>query len=101
MFKIFMAIGTISLVFSAIMKASGGVEYQKVFIGFVLFSILFIPKQDVVIEDVYTGNVRTVANVPWGIAMSGSAISSVGAKITAYMDLAYSPVAPGSQTGSF
>jgi len=59
-------------------------------VGLILYWVMFIPKDTVIIEDVYTGEVRTVANVPLGVAMPMSVISTMGVKITELFETAFS-----------
>lgn len=59
-------------------------------IGLIAYLVLFVPKDTVVIEDVYTGQVRTVANVPLGIAAPMSIISTMGVKMTTMFETAFS-----------
>lgn len=53
-------------------------ELQWVFAGWLLFTTLFVPKVDVTVEDIYTGETNTVANVPLGPAAIGSITSTIG-----------------------
>lgn len=53
-------------------------ELQYVLAGWLLFSCLFVPKTTVTVEDIYTGETTTVANVPLGPAAIGSITSTVG-----------------------
>lgn len=59
-------------------------------VGIIMYSTMFIPKDTVVIEDVYTGEVRTVANVPIGIAVPMSVISTMGVRMTEMFETAFS-----------
>src|SRR5687767_15776170 len=54
------------------------VELQWVLAGWLLFACLFVPKVTVTVEDIYTGDTTTVANVPLGPAAIGSITSTVG-----------------------
>lgn len=63
---------------------------QYALVGLILYWVMFIPKDTVIIEDVYTGEVRTVANVPLGVAMPMSVISTMGVKITELFETAFS-----------
>jgi len=53
-------------------------ELQWVLAGWLLFACLFVPKVTVTVEDIYTGETTTVANVPLGPAAIGSITSTVG-----------------------
>jgi conjugal transfer mating pair stabilization protein TraG len=53
-------------------------ELQYVLGGWLLFACLFVPKVTVTVEDIYTGETQTVANVPLGPAAIGSITSTIG-----------------------
>jgi conjugal transfer mating pair stabilization protein TraG len=53
-------------------------EVQYVFVGWLLFSVMFVPKVTVTVEDIHTGDTTTVANIPLGPAAIGSVTSTVG-----------------------
>lgn len=55
-----------------------------------LYSAFFGPTQEVAIIDVYTDEVSTVGNVPVGVALAGSQISSFGYNVTQIMEQAFS-----------
>lgn len=62
----------------------------QVFVGLIVYLVLFVPKDTVVIEDIYTGGVRTVANVPIGVAVPLSIISRIGVETTTLFESAFS-----------
>ncbi len=55
-----------------------------------IYSALYIPRVTVTIEDIYSGEVRVVANVPFGVAMPMSVISNTGVKLTELFETAFS-----------
>lgn len=59
-------------------------------VGIIMYSTMFIPKETVIIEDVYSGEVRTVANVPLGLAVPMSVISTMGVNMTDMFETAFS-----------
>jgi len=63
---------------------------HHVLVGITVYSIMFIPTDTVTIEDVYTGDVRVVANVPLGVAMPMSVISTMGVTMTELFETAFS-----------
>jgi conjugal transfer mating pair stabilization protein TraG len=69
-------------------------------VGLIAYLVLFVPKDTVVIEDVYTGEVRTVANVPLGIAAPMSIISTMGVKMTEMFETAFSTPSEASMLGN-
>lgn len=59
-------------------------------VGIIMYSTMFIPKDTVIIEDVYTGETRAVANVPLGLAAPMSIISTMGVTMTDMFETAFS-----------
>lgn len=53
-------------------------EIHWVFVGWLMFEVLYVPKVTVTVEDIHTGATNTVANVPLGPAAIGSITSGVG-----------------------
>lgn len=70
---------------------SGGTQFPVgSLLGVVLvYTAFFGPARQVAIIDVYTDEVRTVDNVPAGIALAGSQIGSFGYQITNLMEQAF------------
>lgn len=81
--------------FQGIFDPSKGVQYGQLVAGWILYTVVFYPTATVVIEDIYTGQVRVVDHVPIGVAASGSIVSTIGLKITETFELGYGAVAPG------
>ncbi|MBM6705200.1 conjugal transfer protein TraG N-terminal domain-containing protein, partial [Sutterella massiliensis] len=65
---------------------------HQVFLGFLCYLCFFGPSVTVHIEDAYTGNVRSVDNVPIGAGVAGTLISSVGYGVTQLFEQGYSDV---------
>ncbi|WAK04418.1 conjugal transfer protein TraG N-terminal domain-containing protein [Methylobacter sp. YRD-M1] len=65
-------------------------------VALIAYSVLFIPKATAVIEDVYTGQVRTVDSVPLGVVVPMSVISTMGVKMTEMFETAFSTPAEAS-----
>lgn len=63
---------------------------NQALVGFIVYQVMFLPSDTVSIEDVYTGNVTTVANVPLGVAVPMSIISTVGVELTTQFETAFS-----------
>ncbi|MFO1432914.1 MAG: conjugal transfer protein TraG N-terminal domain-containing protein [Candidatus Competibacteraceae bacterium] len=67
----------------------------------VVYLLLYGPTARVAIEDAYTGAVRTVDNVPLGVAASGSLVSSVGYQLTRLFEQGFgTPKLTGEGFGS-
>lgn len=64
--------------------------------AFILFMSLAQIKQDVQIEDVFTGDVYVVTDIPLGVAAVGGITSQIGYSIAKLMDQAFAMPASGS-----
>jgi len=85
------------------LMADGGpaFPYQRVLVAMVLYLLLYGPTARVAIEDAYTGTVRTVDNVPLGVAATGSLVSSVGYQLTRLFEQGFgTPTLTGEGFGS-
>lgn len=58
----------------------------------VVYMILTVPKASVAIEDIYSGNVKTVDNVPLGLALPASVASGISVVFTEIIEKAYQVV---------
>lgn len=67
-----------------------GPAFQQIAFGILVFVGAFSSPATVLVEDVYVGTVRPVANVPLGIAASGAMISRIGYGITATFEQGFS-----------
>lgn len=72
-----------------------GLDLGALFMSFILYVIMFGGKADVIVHDVglspgeVTENTYTVDNIPFGVALLGSAISTIGVELTERMEQAY------------
>lgn len=57
-------------------------DIQWVLVGWMLYSVLFVPKVTVTVEDVYTGDTTVVDNVPLGVGAIGGVTSTIGITLT-------------------
>jgi conjugal transfer mating pair stabilization protein TraG len=57
-------------------------EAQHIFLSFIVFTVMFTPKTTVLIQEVSTGAVYTVANVPVGVAIPSSIVTIMGRRLT-------------------
>jgi len=62
----------------------------SILVAYIVTAIMFIPKDIVVIEDIYSGQVYTVANVPLGIALPMSIVSTIGVNTTQLYETVFS-----------
>lgn len=67
-------------------------ELGQLIVGAIIYAIMFVPKMSVNIEDYYTGVVTRVDNVPLGIALPGSVISTMTHEISLQFNVAFSTV---------
>ena len=93
--------GIILAVLQGIQKGGSGFSLGPTILGFLLFSVLFVPKVDVNIEDTYTGSVTTLSNVPLGIGFSGNVVSLIGVNMTEAFETAYTTVVPYMSDSGF
>ncbi|NOU22452.1 MAG: conjugal transfer protein TraG, partial [Methyloglobulus sp.] len=63
---------------------------NQVIVGFIVYLVMFVPDDTVIVEDLYTGQVRTVANVPLGVAVPMSIVSTIGLQTTILFETAFS-----------
>ena len=73
---------------------------HHILVGMTMYSVMFVPTDTVTIEDVYTGDVRVVANVPIGVAMPMSVISTMGVGMTEMFETAFSTPSEASMLSS-
>jgi|GEM_PF-4935554 len=72
-----------------------GLDLGALLLSFILYVIMFAGKADVIIFDVglspgeATENTYTVDNIPFGVALLGSAISTIGVELTERLEQAY------------
>ena len=68
------------MVYNAAFKQQ--MEIRTLILPLVVYIILTVPKVDVAISDVYTGNVRKVDNIPIGLAIPASVASGISKILT-------------------
>ncbi|MEO1722326.1 MAG: conjugal transfer protein TraG N-terminal domain-containing protein, partial [Pseudomonadota bacterium] len=84
-----MLFGVLALAGQAILQARG-IQFHHLLVVLIVWGVLFVPKTTVTMENVYTGQTRTVANVPLGIAFTGSLLSRIGYALTDMTETAFS-----------
>jgi conjugal transfer mating pair stabilization protein TraG len=82
-------IGVILVTFQGLVQARAP-QFQQILIALVVYLGMFGPTARVSVEDLYSGAVRTVDNVPLGVAAVGSALSQVGYGVTRLFEQAFS-----------
>ncbi|TAL44530.1 MAG: conjugal transfer protein TraG [Methylovulum sp.] len=90
-------LGTLLITFKYLTDQQMQLNYGLVAVA--LYTTMFVPTDTVSIEDVYTGEVRTVANVPIGIAAPMSVVSTMGVKSTSLFETSFSTPEEASLLG--
>ncbi len=90
MVRIGLLIGVFIVSLQGLIQGGRGINFQHVFVSWLIFATMFGPTTRVTIEDAYTGQIRVVDNVPIGVAVAGSTISTVGFQITHLFETAFS-----------
>lgn len=80
-------LGTVSTVMSSI--ATGKFSLANPVLAIVMYLVLFAPRVNVVVYDVYSWTGRPVSNVPLGVAVAGMTLSHMGYEITDLFETAY------------
>lgn len=88
--KLAFVVGFLSMIVGALRTGGAGVNIMRPLLAFVMYSVAVGPTATVVVQNVYTAQVYTVANVPIGIALMGSLFSKIGYNITKQMETAFS-----------
>ena len=65
-------------------------DIHHILAAIIIYEIMFWPKVTVSIEDAYTAEVRAVANVPLGVALPMSIITTMGYRLTQAYEAAFS-----------
>jgi len=87
----FAAIGLLIALTVALFKGVTTLKFElgELIIVVILYSALFVPKFDVVLEDYYTGQAAAVDDVPLGIALPGAFISGFTTQISETLSTAF------------
>jgi len=88
--RIVALLGIAIMFIRALWMGGKGLSLGPVFGAIIIFWITVIPKTTVYIQDVYTGQVRPIDNVPLGVAFVGHISSKIGYSITKMFDQAFS-----------
>ncbi len=87
--KVGLIIGVLILGFQAVMNGTG-IQFQKMLVCAIMYLAMYGPTGRALIEDVYTGDVAVVDNVPLGPLAVGSIVSTIGYNITDTFETAFS-----------
>jgi hypothetical protein len=91
-------IGALATVVTSL-TSGGRINWIPLLGTFLVFMALLAPKRTVTMESVYTGQTRTVANIPLGVALAGSVTSRIGYYLTDTVETVFSY--PGLTTEGF
>lgn len=79
-------LGFFAVVIQSIFEGGKQINVQHVFIGWIMYSVFYGPSCIIKIEDVYSGQVRVVANVPIGVGITGGVVSNIGYGLTSMFE---------------
>lgn len=94
MVAIGLLLGAIFIFMQSLSQGAKQIDFQQIFLGYLLYTIMFLPTTRVAIEDSYSGQVRIVDNIPIGIGAAGGIISSIGFNITNLFEQGYGAIIP-------
>ncbi len=97
MISIGLLLGVIIVTVQSVFNGAKAINWQQVFLGWLVYGMFFFPTATVNIEDIQRGEVRPVDNVPIGIGIAGGIISNIGYGLTELMEQA--PLCQGSCPG--
>ena len=83
-------IGLLFIGFQCIFEGGQRINLHHSLLCFLCYLCMFGPSCTVVVEDAYTGHVRTVDNLPLGVGVAGAAISGIGYGVTRMLEQGYS-----------
>lgn len=93
LFKIGLILSIITLLVSDLVSPKAGVAgvpWARFLVVFVVYQFMFGQTATVVLQDTYSADTRVVDNVPYGMAVTGWAMSTIGHEITVGMEQAFS-----------
>lgn len=79
-------IGLLFIGFQCIFEGGQRINLHHSLLCFLCYLCMFGPSCTVVVEDAYTGHVRTVDNLPLGVGVAGAAISGIGYGVTRMLE---------------
>ncbi|SEA86670.1 conjugal transfer protein TraG N-terminal domain-containing protein [Rubrimonas cliftonensis] len=83
------AIIGVAVMFIQGMSSGGMLPISRFLMVPIFFAMMMVPKVTVTMENVYSGVTRTIANVPYGIALAGQTFSFIGLRLTELAETAY------------
>lgn len=92
MVSVGLLIGILLITVQSAFQGGKQINWQQIFIGWLMYAAFFTPKCLIKIEDSYTGEVRVVANAPIVLGGAGGIISNVGYSITELFETGYGAI---------
>lgn len=91
------AVGAVGLAFTLMYSLASSVWRQQLdfvglFVSMIVFMVLFVPQVDLDIEDVYTGQLTTVTDLPWGAVVPLALASQQSKNLTEKFTTAFQNV---------
>ena len=83
-------VGLLFIGFQCIFDGGQRINLHHSLLCFLCYLCMFGPSCTVVVEDAYSGHVRTVDNLPLGVGVAGAAISGIGYGVTRMLEQGYS-----------
>lgn len=77
-----MLLSILTVCIQSILNRAQSIEWQNILLGFLIYLVFFSIPTRMVVEDVYSGEVYTVDNIPIGVSASGFVISRIGYGVT-------------------
>lgn len=77
-----MLLSVLTVCVQSVLNRAASIEWQNILLGFLIYLVFFSIPTRMVVEDVYSGEVYTVDNIPIGVSASGFVISRIGYGIT-------------------
>lgn len=96
--RIGFGLGVLLIALQGVLSGGRGVQWQEAMVGLVIYMIMFGPQVRVNVEDMYSGQVYPVDNVPFGVAAAGSVLSRAGYSITTLFETGFSTPAMTEQS---
>lgn len=87
-------LGVIFVIVQSIFHGGQAINFQHIFLGWILYLCMFGPKVTTVIVDAYSGNDRVVDNVPISIGVAGGIISKLGYGLSEMYEQGFAAIEP-------
>lgn len=82
-------LGVLVVCVQSVLQGGKSIAWQNILLGWLLYMCFFAVPTRAVVEDVYSGQIYTVDNVPLGVSATGSIVSKIGYGLTDLMETGY------------